>query len=69
MQAKYPTRAAKYCTDTWLIWKENLVTAYINQNFHFGVTVTSPIEGCHSDSNEVRSLRSLARFLIQGCVL
>ena len=48
MQAKYPTGAVKYCTDTWLIWKENLVTAYINQHPHFGVTVTSPIEGCHA---------------------
>jgi hypothetical protein len=48
MQAKYPTGAVKYCTDTWLIWKENLVTAYINQRPHFGVTVTSPIEGCHA---------------------
>jgi hypothetical protein len=48
MQAKYPTGAVKYCTDTWLIWKENLVTAFIDQRPHFGVTVTSPIEGCHA---------------------
>jgi hypothetical protein len=48
IQAKYPTGAVKYCTDTWLIWKENLVTAYINQHPHFGVTVTSPIEGYHA---------------------
>jgi hypothetical protein len=48
MQAKYPTSAVKYCTDTWLIWKEALVAAYINQRLHFGVTVTSPIEGCHA---------------------
>jgi hypothetical protein len=38
----------KYCTDTWLIWKESLVTCWINQFPHFGVTVTSPIEGCHA---------------------
>ena len=31
-KAKYPTGAVKYCTDTWLIWKENLVTVYINQH-------------------------------------
>jgi hypothetical protein len=48
MQAKYPTSAVKYCTDTWLIWKEKLVAAYIDQHLHFGVTVTSPIEGCHA---------------------
>ena len=48
IQAKYPTGAVKYCTDTWLIWKESLVSAYINQHYHFGVTVTSPIEGCHA---------------------
>jgi hypothetical protein len=47
-KAKYPTNAVKYYTDTWLIWKENLVAAYINQRLHFGVTVTSPIEGCHA---------------------
>jgi hypothetical protein len=39
-KAKYPTSAVKYCTDTWLIWKENLVTAYIDQHYHFGVTST-----------------------------
>jgi hypothetical protein len=48
MQAKYPTSAVKYCTDTWLIWKENLVAAWINRQPHFGVTVTSPIEGSHA---------------------
>jgi hypothetical protein len=48
MQAKYPTSAVKYCTDTWLIWKEALVAAWINRQPHFGVTVTSPIEGCHA---------------------
>lgn len=48
MQAKYPIAAMKYCTDTWLIWKEALVACYINCRFHFGITVTSPIEGCHA---------------------
>ena len=48
MQAEYPTAAMKYCIDTWLIWKENLVGCFINCRFHFGITVTSPIEGCHA---------------------
>jgi hypothetical protein len=48
MQAKYPTAAVRYCADTWLLWKENLVACHINQRCHFGVTVTSPIEGCHA---------------------
>ena len=47
-KAKYPTAAVRYCVDTWLLWKENLVACYINQRSHFGVTVTSPIEGCHA---------------------
>src|SRR3981189_1065451 len=38
MQAKHPTGAVKYCTDTWLIWKESLVAVYIDQHPHFGVT-------------------------------
>jgi hypothetical protein len=46
--SKYPAGAVKYCTDTWLIWKEALVAYYIDQRPHFGVTVTSPIEGCHA---------------------
>jgi MULE transposase domain len=48
IQAKYPAPAVRYCTSTWLLWKENLVACYINQRSHFGVTVTSPIEGCHA---------------------
>jgi hypothetical protein len=30
------------------LWKEKLVAYWVNQNLHFGVTVTSPIEGCHA---------------------
>jgi hypothetical protein len=48
MQTKYPIAAVRYCADTWLLWKENLVACYINQHSHFGVTVTSPIKGCHA---------------------
>jgi hypothetical protein len=47
-QATYPRKATKYCTDTWLIWKENIVAAWINEKPHFGVIVTSPVEGCHA---------------------
>jgi hypothetical protein len=48
MQVNYPTSAVKYCIDTWLIWKEALVTAWINRQPHFGITVTSPVEGSHA---------------------
>jgi hypothetical protein len=38
-----------YCEGTWLhLWKEKHVAYWVNQNYHFGVTVTSPIEGCHA---------------------
>jgi hypothetical protein len=38
-----------YCEGTWLhLWKEKIVAYWVNQNYHFGVTVTSPIEGCHA---------------------
>jgi hypothetical protein len=48
MRAKFPAQAMSYCENTWLIWKENLVSCWINQFNHFGVIVTSPIEGCHA---------------------
>jgi hypothetical protein len=48
IQATYPVAAVKYCTNTWLLWKENLVACYINKRHHFGVVVTSSIEGCHT---------------------
>jgi hypothetical protein len=47
-KAKYPPAAVKYCVNTWLLWEQNLVACYINQHFHFGITVTSLIEGCHT---------------------
>ena len=46
--AIYPTAAMKYCIDTWLIWKENLVDHFINCHLHFGITITSPVEGCRA---------------------
>ena len=48
MRAKYPAGAMSYCEGTWLLWKEKLVAFWVNQHPHFGVTVTSPIEGCHA---------------------
>jgi hypothetical protein len=35
-----------YCEGIWLLWKEKPVAYWINQSFHFGITITSPIEGC-----------------------
>jgi len=48
MQKAHPAGAMSYCVGTWLLWKEKLVAYWINQHHHFGVTVTSPIEGCHA---------------------
>ena len=49
IEQKYPQLAMSYCTRTWLyLWKEKLVAFWVDQNYHFGVTVTSPIESCHA---------------------
>ena len=48
MWAKYPSDAMKYCSNTWLLWKEKLVAYWTNQSYHFGITVTSLIKGCHA---------------------
>jgi hypothetical protein len=48
MGRRHPHGAMTYVENTWLLWKEKLVAFWINQNYHFGVTVTSPIEGCHA---------------------
>jgi hypothetical protein len=37
-----------YVEKTWLVWKEKLVKFWIDQYLHFGIRVTSPIEGCHA---------------------
>jgi hypothetical protein len=48
-EAEHPTKAVKYCVDTWLVlWKEKLVSFWVNQTLHFGITVTSPIKGCYA---------------------
>ena len=44
----YPIGVVRYCTNTWLLWKESLVAYYIDRRYHFGVVVTSLIEGCHA---------------------
>ena len=49
MRLKYSAQAMSYCEGTWLhLWKEKIVAYWVNQNYHFGVTVTSPIEGCYA---------------------
>ena len=48
MRIRFPLQAMSYCEGTWLLWKEKLVMYWIDQSHHFGVTVTSPIEGCHA---------------------
>jgi hypothetical protein len=40
--------AISYIEKTWLKWKEKLVRYWVDTNLHFGVRVTSPIEGCHA---------------------
>ena len=46
---RHPRGAVDYVEGAWLhLWKEKLVRYWVDQNLHFGVVVTSPIEGCHS---------------------
>ena len=44
----HPKEAVAYIEDTWLVWKEKLVLCWVDKCMHFGVRVTSPIEGCHA---------------------
>jgi hypothetical protein len=56
--AEYTSQLVKFCTypkvpvayveSTWLVWKEKLVKCWVDIYLHFGVRVTSPIEGCHA---------------------
>ena len=48
MENNYPTGAISYCSSIWLLWKEKLVAYWVDQHHYFGVTVTSPIEGCYA---------------------
>ena len=49
MEGKHPPAAMSYSIGTWLtLSKEKLIAYWVNQNYHFGVTITSPIEGCHA---------------------
>jgi hypothetical protein len=45
---RHKDSALKYVEETWLKWKEKLVRYWVDQYLHFGVCVTSPIEGCHA---------------------
>ncbi|CZT47497.1 uncharacterized protein RSE6_08066 [Rhynchosporium secalis] len=47
-RSQFSAGATSYCESTWLLWKEKLVAFWVDQLYHFGVTVTSPIEGCHA---------------------
>ncbi|CAB5383776.1 unnamed protein product [Rhizophagus irregularis] len=38
-----------YFKDTWIPWKEKFVKAWTNGFFHLGTTVTSRVEGAHSN--------------------
>jgi hypothetical protein len=48
MEAVHDTRAMRYVTTTWLIFKEKLVKAWVDKNLYFRYLVTSPAEGCHA---------------------
>ena len=46
---KHEATAVQYVEDTWLTpWKEKLVRYWVDMNLHFGIRVTSSIEGCHA---------------------
>ena len=45
---KYPIKAINYAVNTWLIWKEKLVSFWTTQTPHFGNTTTSRLEGLHA---------------------
>lgn len=45
---KYPIKAVSYAVNTWLIWKEKLVSFWTTQTPHFGNTTTSRLEGLHA---------------------
>jgi hypothetical protein len=40
--------AVNYVERVWLVWKEKLVRCWVDQCLHFGICVTSPIEGCYA---------------------
>ena len=47
-QRGWPSGAISYCTKTWLLWKEKLVTCWVDDVPHFGNTTTSRLEGLHA---------------------
>ncbi|KAI0999136.1 hypothetical protein K3495_g9056 [Podosphaera aphanis] len=44
-----PKDAYIYVERTWLVWKEKFVKFWVDKQLHFGYTVTSTVEGCHSN--------------------
>ncbi|KAG9244531.1 hypothetical protein BJ878DRAFT_505786 [Calycina marina] len=48
MRSEFSAKGVSYCESTWLLWKGKLVAFWVDQSYHFGITVTSPIEGCHA---------------------
>ena len=48
IETDHPTRAISYYSNTQLLQKKKLIAYQINQHYYFGVTVTSPIEGCYT---------------------
>ena len=44
----HKNEAMAYVENVWLTWKEKLVRFWVDQCLHFGVCVTSPIEGCYA---------------------
>lgn len=48
LEAMAPKDAYIYVERTWLIWKEKIVRFWVDKQLHFGYTVTSTVEGCHS---------------------
>jgi len=65
--------ALRYLKDTWLIWKEHLVSAWADQHMHLGHRTTSCIEGSHknlklylqtNDGNLKNTVDKLSRYLV-----
>lgn len=48
LQFFHQKKAIDYVEDTWIIWKEKFVSAWIDKVFHLGNTATSRVEGSHS---------------------
>ncbi|KAI1001618.1 hypothetical protein K3495_g6584 [Podosphaera aphanis] len=49
LKAMPPKDAYIYVERTWLVWKEKIVSFWVDKQLHFGHTVTSTVEGCQSN--------------------